>query len=140
MKVLFVCNANVGRSQMAEAIFNSLCKQRKLKHSAESVALDDKHAGKKVCNIAKIVCECMNEAGIDLRNAKISKITKKIIKDKDIVVLMTKKGEIPDYVKEAKRLILWDIEDPKGRDMNFHRKIRDEIHIKVNRLIDELGS
>ncbi|MCL5101750.1 MAG: hypothetical protein M1544_00105 [Candidatus Marsarchaeota archaeon] len=26
MKVLFVCKANVGRSQMAEAIFNKLAK------------------------------------------------------------------------------------------------------------------
>ena len=46
MKVLFICKANVGRSQMAEAIFDSLAKGKAISKNAGYLKfeelLDDK--------------------------------------------------------------------------------------------------
>jgi len=38
----------------------------------------------------------------------------------------------------AKKYIKWDIPDPKGKDLDFFRKVRDEIGLKVLRLFNEL--
>lgn len=138
MKILFVCKANVGRSQIAETIFNKLVKEKGLKHEAQSAGAEPGKWKGKLVGEDKIVNPTLKEAGFDLGKQKSKKITKKQIKWADIVILMNNNFDIPDYIKESKRLILWDIKDPKGRDLNFHRKIRDEIHILVNRLIDEL--
>jgi protein-tyrosine-phosphatase len=138
MKVLFVCKANVGRSQMAECIFNALCKEKGLKHKAESAGVDPgKWKGKMIKN-DRLVNTAMREAGFDLGNQRSKKITKSMVKWADRVVLMNNNFDFPDYVSESKELKIWKVEDAGGRDLNFHRKIRDEIHILVNRLIDEL--
>lgn len=143
-KVLFICNANVARSQIAEIVFNSLCKERGLKHKAESAGLSPgKYKGVPVRESSLNTKDGLEEAGFSLKDEKSKKITKTAVKKADKVILMTNKGEIPDYVSELSegkegKLVLWNIEDPKHRDLNFYRKVIDEIHIKVNRLIDEL--
>jgi protein-tyrosine-phosphatase len=136
MKILFVCENNISRSQIAETFFNELVKDKK--HKAGSAGVRDKHDGDTIEEISKLTVRSMKEAGLDIGKKKSKKITKKKVKDADFVVMMNHNFDFPDYVKESKRLILWDVEDPKGRDLNVFIKIRDRIHLLVNRLIDEV--
>ena len=53
-------------------------------------------------------------------------------------VIMTEKTNLPDYAQNSDNIIFWNTEDPKGGDLDFHRKIRDEIKIIVRKLVEEL--
>ena len=50
---------------------------------------------------------------------------------------MAEKHAIPDYLLESKNVEYWEIPDTKGRDLNFHRKIRNEIKTRVKILLDK---
>ena len=123
---------------MAETIFNSLCKEKKLKHEAQSAGAEPGKWKGKFVKEERLVNTAVREAGFELGKQKSKKITKKLIEWADVVILMNNNFDVPDYIHEAKDLRMWKVEDAGGRDLNFHRKIRDEIHILINRLIDEL--
>jgi len=123
---------------MAETIFNKLCKERDLNHKAESAGTEPGKWKGKFVKDERLVNTAVKEAGFDLGKQKSKKITKSMIKYADIVVLMNNNFDFPNYVKDAKDLRVWKVEDAGGRDLNFHRKIRDEIHILINRLLDDL--
>ena len=134
MKVLFVCKANIGRSQMAEAFFNKISKKNK----AASGGTNATREGKKL-EMHPLVIKCMLESGIDLRKNKPKKITLKMVKESVIVVIMDNTGDFPDYINKAKKIIYWNIENPKETNLDFHRKTRDEIRKKVEELVNEIG-
>ena len=68
MKVLFICKANVGRSQMAEAIFNNFTMG---KASAISAGVDPgSYEGKMIEEVGPNVAACMN-----LRHSENARIT-----------------------------------------------------------------
>ena len=70
MKVLFICKANVGRSQMAETIFNKLCKERDLNHKAESAGTEPGKWKGKFVKDERLVNTAVKEAGFDLGKQK----------------------------------------------------------------------
>ena len=135
MKILFVCRANVARSQMAEEFFNGMSKKNK----AVSAGVEVKERGKMIGEISPVCVESMLEEGINIERKKPRQIKFKEVKNADVVVLITKEGEIPDYVNKAKRLIFWDIDDPKDENLNVFRRVRDRIKREVIKLVRGIG-
>jgi len=117
MKILFICNNNVARSQMAEAIFNSIAK----KSRAISAGIDAKangFAGKELSEAGPKVSKVMLANGFDIRKKRSKQLNGKMLKDADIVVFMAE-GKMPKAVAAHKNLIVWDdLPDPrfKGYD------------------------
>ncbi|MEK6845101.1 MAG: hypothetical protein AABX44_02495 [Nanoarchaeota archaeon] len=134
-KVLYVCRANIGRSQIAEAYHNYFNGEAgsagtSLKYLSGTQLSDPSLGAHKVIQI-------MQEEGISLEKSKLTQITKEIITQYSKIIVMAEKHTIPDYLLESKNVEYWEISDTKGRDLNFYRKIRNEIKTRVKILLDK---
>jgi len=122
--VLFVCNHNAGRSQMAQAFF-------------ERYAPDDMRAEsagtEPALEIWPPVVEAMREVGIDLVGRKPKKLTLEMQLHADWAITMGC-GDACPYV--ATMVEAWDIPDPAGRPIEDVRAIRDGIEEHIRELID----
>ena len=128
-KVLFVCVENAGRSQMAEAFFRKYAPKQFQAFSAGT------QPGAKV---NPIVIQVMKEVGIDIQENEPKLLTNEIIDDASSTVNMgcIDKEACPAlFVKE---ILDWNISDPKGKEIDQVRKIRDEIEIKVKEFVKNL--
>jgi arsenate reductase len=123
---LFVCVHNAGRSQIAEAF----ARRRGLK--ADSAGTQPS------TSVNPVVVQAMKEKGIDISSNKPKMLTNEMITQASLVVTMGCSVEEvcprPMLAKMQKKLVDWDIEDPKGKTIDEIRKIRDEIERKVARL------
>ena len=122
--VLFVCVENSCRSQMAEGLARHIGNGIIEVYSAGSKPL-----GKVNFDAVKV----MGEAGIDISNALSKGFNDLPIKKFDYVITLGCKDICP-FVP-ADEHIEWQIEDPKGKDLDFFRKVRDEIKNKITDLI-----
>ena len=124
--ILFVCVENAGRSQMAEAF-------------ARRLGLDAQSAGTMPpSRVNPAVVEAMNEKGIDISANRPKMLTADMIERASVVYTMGCSVESvcprPMLAKMQKKLVDWDLEDPKGKPIQEVRKIRDEIERRVGRL------
>ena len=122
--VLFVCNHNAGRSQMAQAFFDRLAPDD---IRAESAGSNPAHA------VWPEVVEAMREIGIDMAGRKPRKLLVEMQLHADWAITMGC-GDICPYVPTT--VEAWDIPDPAGRPMDEVRAIRDEIEAHVRELVD----
>lgn len=126
-RVLFVCVHNAGRSQMAAGLLATLSGGRIEVLSAGSAPKD---------SINPQAVEVMKEIGIDIANEKPKVLTPEAVVASDVVITMGCGDACPFY--PGKRYEDWVLDDPAGEPIEVVRKIRDEIKMKVERLIQEL--
>jgi arsenate reductase len=121
--VLFVCNHNAGRSQMAQAFFE--------RYGPEDVRAES--AGTEPApEIWPPVVEAMREVGFDLSGRKPKKLTLEMQLHADWAITMGCGDAcpyVPTMVEE------WDIPDPAGRSIEDVRAIRDGIQAHIRELI-----
>jgi protein-tyrosine-phosphatase len=125
IKVIFACIHNAGRSQMAAAFFNQLADPQKA--CADSAGTDPG------VRVHPEVLTVMQEAGIDLSDARPRKLTEELAKDAQLLVTMGCGDECP-YVPGLRRDD-WPLPDPKGLPLDAVRAIRDEIEGRVRQLL-----
>ena len=80
--------------------------------------------------------EVMKEIGIDIATEKPKILTPEAVVASDVVITMGCGDACPFY--PGKRYEDWVLDDPAGKPIEVVRKIRDEIKMKVERLIQEL--
>jgi arsenate reductase (thioredoxin) len=122
--VLFVCNHNAGRSQMAQAFFEQLAPAD---IAAESAGSDPTR------QIWPTVVEAMREVGVDIAGRKPRKLTREMQLHADWAVTMGC-GDACPYVPAM--VEAWDMDDPAGRPIEEVREIRDTIEDRVTALVD----
>ena len=127
--VLFACVHNAGRSQMAAAFFNALANPER----ARAISAGTEPAGR----VHPEVVDAMREVGIDLESAVPQRLTDSVARSANILVTMGCGDECP-IVPGAKRLD-WELQDPKGQDLDAVRGIRDVIKDHVMSLIRAEG-
>jgi len=128
-RVLFVCVENAVRSQMAEAFANHYGKGKVVASSA-GVMLADK--------VNPIVVEVMKEKGIDISMNKPKLLTAQMAEEADKIITMGCSVEKFCPAPLLKNVVDWGLEDPKGKPIEKVREIRDEIEVKVLKLIEEI--
>ena len=126
-EVLFVCVHNAGRSQMAAALLDHHAEGRVRVRSAGSAPGDA---------INPAVVAAMGELGIDLSREFPKPLTDESVRAADAVVTMGCGDACPIY--PGKRYEDWELQDPAGQPVEVVRRIRDEIDIRVRRLLAEL--
>jgi arsenate reductase len=126
-EVLFLCVHNAGRSQMAAALLTAGAGDRIVVHSAGSAPGD---------TLNPAVVTAMAELGLDISGEKPKKLTDDMALRVDVIVTMGCGDECPVY--PGKRYVDWELPDPAGKDVDEVRAIRDDIALRVGRLISEL--
>ncbi len=125
-EILFVCVENAGRSQMAEAFAK---RRNMLAMSAGTIP---------ATQINQAVVGVMKERGIDLSLNRPKMLTTQMVNDADLVVTMGCSVEevcpAPLIARMQKKLVEWNIEDPKDKPVEKVRQIRDEIERKIAEL------
>ena len=126
--VLFVCVHNAGRSQMAEAFFNRIVEGKANGFSAGTQITE---------TINPLVVEAMQEIGIDISREKPKLLTLDMMDRADKVITMGcgVEGVCPASFIPTED---WKLEDPAGKPVEIVRRIRDEIKLKVEKLIVEM--
>ncbi len=126
-EVLFVCVHNAGRSQMAAALLERYAAGRVHIRSAGS---------EPATSLNPRVVQAMGEVGLDISREFPKPLTDDYVRAADVVITMGCGDSCPIY--PGKRYEDWDLDDPAGRDLDTVRRIRDEIDVRVKKLVGEL--
>lgn len=129
LDILYVCVHNSGRSQMAAGFTAKLGGERVTVRSAGSAPKE---------SISKVVLEAMAEVGIDITQEFPKPLTDEVVRASDAVITMGCGDACPIY--PGKRYEDWVLDDPAGQDLDAVRVIRDQIKMKVEKLLGELLS
>lgn len=126
--VLFLCEHNAGRSQMALGFFAQHAGDRAVGWSGGSVP---------GVGINPAAVEAMAERGVDISGEFPKPWTDEVVRAADVVITMGCGDACPVF--PGKRYEEWELDDPAGLDLADVRPIRDEIERRVLTLLDELG-
>ena len=126
--ILFVCIENSCRSQMAEGFARAFGEG-----IIEAYSAGSKPSGK----VNPMAIEVMHEVGIDISNNISKSFSELAVSNFDYVITMGCKDVCP--IIPAYKHIEWQIDDPKGKDIDFFRKVREDISQKVSELIKSVS-
>lgn len=143
MKVLFVCYANVGRSQVAQACFQKLSR-----HDSDSagIAVDALIArrglgGRQMKDVPeqRSVEYIGGEFGVDIREKERRQLTRQMVNEADVVIVIAEKERWPDWLGEGGKVVFWDIPDAREHDDDFAHDVYRQVRLRVERLVEEIG-
>jgi arsenate reductase len=126
--VLFLCTHNAGRSQMALGFFAHLAGEDGVAWSGGSEPGNE---------INRSAVEAMAEVGIDITGEFPKPWTDEIVQAADVVITMGCGDACP--ILPGKRYENWELPDPAGQSLDAVRPIRDDIEVRVRRLLTDLG-
>ncbi len=120
---LFVCVENAGRSKMAEAF-------------AKKIGMNAQSAGTlPSVSVNPVVIEAMREKGIDMSVSKPTMLHDSMINWADLVIVMgcslQEACPAPLLAALQKKIVDWNLPDPKGKPIEEVRRIRDMIEKNV---------
>jgi arsenate reductase (thioredoxin) len=125
-KMVFVCVENARRSQMAQGIAEAFGQGTVEAYSAGS---------RPSSLIDPLVIEVMKEKGIDLSAKHPKSLNDLPPVEMDFLVTMGCEEACPAVL--SKRVLEWNIPDPKGKSIEVFREVRDLIEDKVRSLLNE---
>ncbi len=131
-QILFVCVHNAGRSQMAEAFFNQLARERGL----EAIGVSAGTAPRGEVN--PVAVRAMEELGIRMAGQTPKLLTAEMATRAERVITMGCGVEAEmcpagTYISED-----WGLADPMGKSLEGVRAVRDQLRERVAELVDEL--
>jgi arsenate reductase (thioredoxin) len=123
--VLFVCNHNAGRSQMAQAFFE--------RHGPDDVRAES--AGQDPAPaIWPEVVEAMRDVDIDISKRKPKKLLREMQLHADWAITLACGAACP-YVPTT--VEDWEVPDPAGKSLEEVRAIRDDVEARVKGLLEQ---
>jgi arsenate reductase len=131
-QVLFVCVHNAGRSQMAEAFFNRVARERGL--NAVGLSAGTAPGGQ----INPVAVQAMEELGVSMAGQAPKLLTAQMAGEAERVITMgcgVEASMCPagTYISED-----WGLADPMGKSIEGVRAVRDQIRERVTALADDL--
>lgn len=127
--VLFVCVQNAGRSQMAEGFFKKYAPKEYEGISAGTMPVSE---------INPLAVEVMREVDVDISGQKSKEITEDMIRNSSKIVNMGCMDKVSCPTLFLQNLLDWNIEDPKNKQIEKVREIRDEIEQRVKELVADI--
>ena len=121
---------NAGRSQMAEGFF--------WKYAPEGYG--PLSAGTKpTSQINALAIQVMNEIGIDISKQKPKDLSEDMMRNSDKIINMGCMDNNFCPTLFIPKVIDWGIEDPKGKQIEQVREIRDEIERRIKELATDIS-
>lgn len=142
MKILFVCRGNVGRSQMAEALFVQMTGTSHEVRSAGTKVMtkegESRH-GQLLRDLegAEHVIDSLGARNLNVADNMRTQLDPALVEWADKIVVMAEPHTIPDYLEHSDKTVYWDIADPKGTSLEEHVRVLGEIEGKVKEFIKE---
>ncbi len=142
-KVLFVCSANRGRSQVARACFDQLSQ-----HDSDSAGIGvDEQLARRNLTSRKLKdssnqrsVEYIRKAfGVDISERERQQLTPEMVDEADLVIVIAEKDTWPDYLKEGGKVVFWDILDAARQDDDFAHNVYRQVQDRVEQLVKEIG-
>ena len=139
-KVLFVCNANAARSQMAQGFYNHYSHSQ----NADSAGLNPEKKWDEAPTLSDFEAmshkpakssETMQEVGIDITGHKRQLLTADKLGDYDLIVNLAEKSQTPDWLR-GDNVIWWNVTDPRNESIEKNRIARDEIEHRIKQLLN----
>ena len=127
-KIVFICIENARRSQMAQGFAEAFGQEKVEVYSAGSRPSQQ---------IDPMIIEVMKEKGIDLSSKRPKSLNDLPSIEMDYLVTMGCEETCPAVL--SKKIIEWEIPDPKGKSIEFYREIRDLIKDKVKTFFEEIN-
>ena len=141
MKILFVCRGNVGRSQMAEALFKKYSGMDSISAGTRVPQEGPGKEGKELGDIpvAEPVIRCLWEKEVvDVSRCTNKQVDEVMIAGVDKIIIMAEPSTVPDYLMNDPRSTVWTIDDPMHHDYDYYCQILEQIKGMVLTLIQDL--
>ena len=135
MNILFICKGNVGRSQIAEALFRKkFGDQYEVISAGTKLSGPEQPIGELMPNI-KEVLDVMNEEGVDVSKNIRKQLTQEMVQNAaQVIAIIEDSEELPEYLLSSPKLIRWNISDPKGKDLLFTREVKNAIKDQIEQM------
>jgi protein-tyrosine-phosphatase len=127
IKIVFICVENARRSQMAQGFAEVFGGEKVEGYSAGS---------RPSSTIDPLVIDVMKEKGIDLSVKHPKSLNDLPPVEMDYLITMGCEEACPAI--PAKRIIEWEIPDPKGKSIDVFREVRNMIEDKIRALFAEI--
>ena len=143
MKFLFVCYANVGRSQVAQACFTTLSR-----HDSDSAGIAVNELivlrnlpSRKLKDVVdqRSVGYIRREFGMDVSERERQQLVPAMIDEADRVIVIAEKERWPSYLQEGGKIVFWDIPDAVGQPDEIAYDVFRQVQRRVERLVEEIG-
>ena len=133
MKILFVCEGNVNRSQMAATIYVHRIPRVEVSSAGTMVPVE--REGQTIATVSRQAIEAMKEIGYDMSANVMHQLTPEMVEAAGKIILVgpTPGGPLPDFLAHSEKLEKWDVPDP-GYGHIGHREARDMIMERIERL------
>lgn len=126
-RVMFVCQKNYARSQMAEGFAHSLDREGKFTFVS---------AGLEQCSVHPLTIQVMFEVGIDICQQTSKRIDHFNSQDFDVVASMCGSGSmLPEEWLMVEEFQEWQVPDPEDNSIETFRQARDEVKHQVECLL-----
>ncbi|HSX33038.1 MAG TPA: low molecular weight phosphatase family protein [Candidatus Saccharimonadales bacterium] len=134
-KVLFICHANAGRSQMAMGFYNQL-----YPGMATSAGTEVDQPGGRVGDRPQAVhsVQAAREHGLDIGNNIRHQLTPELLDACDLAVVITNRATVPQYVLDSPKVEYWRVADPAGVPLKKAEEVRDHLEQRVRELAARL--
>jgi arsenate reductase (thioredoxin) len=128
MKILFICKGNVGRSQMAEALFRKKWGSGHEVFSAgTAISGPEQPIGELLPGIQEVL-DVMSEERVDISMYVRKQLMAEMVEQADkVIAIVEDEVVLPEYLSASPKLTRWNVEDPKGKDLETTRRIKNEI-------------
>jgi protein-tyrosine-phosphatase len=126
-KIVFACVENARRSQIAQGFAEAFGQGRVEAYSAGSNPSP---------SIDPLVIEVMKEKRVDLSGKRPKGLNDLPPVEMDYLVTMGCEETCPAIL--SKKVIEWEVPDPKEKSVEFYREIRNTIEEKVKALVEDI--
>ncbi len=130
-KVMFVCKRNSCRSQIAEGFAKTLGEGK----------IEVTSSGLEASRVHPTAVEVMEEVGIDITHQTSDALIDFKPEDYNAVISLCGCGvNLPEGWVLREVFEDWELEDPDGKPLETFRAVRDEIKVRVSKLIEAIAT
>lgn len=145
MKILFVCKGNMFRSPIAETIASKILGKENVKSAGTYTGAPDEPEGQRLLDInhRSVFCQLMEDNGYkDFGEYRTQRVTEEMVNWADIVVDMSEPEFDLGFVRDNKKTVRWEVENPWFQNYSFDEgykkaeKIYDILDLKIKELLN----